>query len=864
LIKKKNKTPLKEIKKNIILIMVIKKKRKKKKKKIKRNYNNLYDKENVEKDLFDSINIFSNNEDNKKMKKVKKIPNVNLKQLIISIAKLVSHGKAINNEEFKAKENMLIEYKKMKNETFYIECSKFLMNDNAYVGIFCATQIEHYKTPSQQFVKTVLNCYKSVKNSIVQRLLLNFFKNAKMTKFFDFLLKNLLKDECYIKILNQTIKNSNATIPLNRFDIFMKTNYPNPEMFFKTFKTIIKKTKIPYQILNKKYLGILLSYIYKKKIFGKQTKKGLISLFQTYGKEIHNSFKNKILELLFLSIKKNKKIVIDYYLLYEIIKNYTNLKNISIGSKVIQLFIIPALKLDSSYEEPSIYLKKELYMEEELKDNGVKQFSRMILPYLTKSVNLKKLFMQYHKNKNNAMCLEILIYLTKNTPSMQKQFFGKIYQNHTYNAIRKGSLALKMVHLKMIDFLFIKHNVKFKVSAFFRFLKEYYITGAPEQNSFNLNSIPSVLKLYVVKISIDLLNSKNYFNNFDGDIAHIILFDVLLDSLFFTGIRDEVTIYFYDFLKTNLLHYPSNKKNKIISFIKTNMGSIDFNKSSPMFNYYFFECIAIVIRSLKPIYKSSIESWVLNKYLDKFCMFLMILLYKVKRVKVKTYIIQLLILSNYYNLITYMIEWSKLPKTSEFMYLKIKYEFVELISHKNGIKYCCLDKPGGIRNYITIDTLKDDLPKKQYKSVILKFLSKHIQDKDHRICVYDLLLISINRIFHPFVMDIIIERELDVNKYPSLLIPLVASYMIYKNKDISKEHMKKMVNFLLDNIHKIIDKRQFDLVKKCLQRLNMNTEKLKKKITYDFIDPDNYYEHMNFLSEARLYCMERNSFNFIT
>lgn len=369
---------------------------------MKRNYNT-FSKDFEKLDNNNNNNMFSSfYENSEEKKRSKKKPKTNLRQLIISIAKLASSGNVIN-KNFQEKERELDEYKNMKHEDFYMECYKLLLNENPYIGIFCATQIEHYKTPSPQFVKIILQCYKNIKTPIIQRLLLNFFKNVKMSNFFDFLLKNLLKDICYIKVLNQIIKNV-KDIPLNRFNMFMKLNYPHAELFFKTFKTIIKKTKIPQNILNKQYLGILLSYIHKKKIFGKQTKRGLISLFQTYGKVIHQNFKNKILQLLFLSIQNKPPQVIDYYLLYEIIKTFKLKPNISYN--VIKMFIIPALKLQMIYKEPSVILLKELYIEKELKDNNIKQFSRMILPYLSKSADFKKLMMQYNEknpiDKNNG------------------------------------------------------------------------------------------------------------------------------------------------------------------------------------------------------------------------------------------------------------------------------------------------------------------------------------------------------------------------------------------------------------------------------------------------------------------------------
>lgn len=263
-----------------------------------------------------------------------------------------------------------------------------------------------------------------------------------------------------------------------------------------------------------------------------------------------------------------------------------------------------------------------------------------------------------------------------------------------------------------------------KLITFFRFIKDYFINGEKQIDSFNLGSIPSVLRLYVVEICTEIFKNENYLTNFDGNIGDIILFDVLLDNLFFTEIRDEVTIYFYDFLKTHLVHYPGIKRNKMISFIKTNIINIDFDTTHDIFDYTFFQCVSMIIRSLKPMFKTSIDAWVTNKYLDKFCFKLIMLLYKIKKPQVKNYIIQCIILSNYYHLITYKIEWRKLPKTSEFMYLKMKYEFVEFLSHRPGIKYCSFaisnvkEELNGIREYITIDKLKVDPPKKRYRSII--------------------------------------------------------------------------------------------------------------------------------------------------
>jgi hypothetical protein len=342
------------------------------------------------------------------------------------------------------------------------------------------------------------------------------------------------------------------------------------------------------------------------------------------------------------------------------------------------------------------------------------------------------------------------------------------------------------------------------------------------------------------------------------------------------------------FLRKNIKHVENMDKNRMIDFFANRIIKTDFDEYSPIFIYYMFESIALIIREIKTVIKTN-GVYILNKQISKFCECAIIKIHNYNNNDIfKCYVLQILTMVNYHHLLTYDLKWDKLinddknidedielrdndeikynkfPTTQvnpnyEFYYLKEKYNFIRVFSHKKGIKYYYQSRE---INY----PINDKIPIPIINHI--EFVTKTLYFNKYRKCLFDFLISIINKVYtvglNDFIKKIIITNINNIKECPTLII-LISTYILLKGDDITKEFNKQYINMikntLLKNIYFVNGLREFKIIKRALFLLKFDDNQIKEPLVFNFISDKNYFGNMIILKESRIYCIEQNSFN---
>jgi hypothetical protein len=778
-----------------------------------------------------------------------------LRNIIINILNELT-SESTNSKNLLTNQKALEIKKKLNNKGFYVEISKLLMDSDPGVVLFCATQLKNSDALNVDMAKLIYENLKLQLPDNIKEILVNYFTRINNVNFFEFMLNNLKNQRLIESILLKILK-SDIKLEFKHLIKFINTKNSNLKLLYKII------VKINDQITNDKtkYINSILNIIIEK--FGlekKVTLKICTTIFKKYSQFVDINLRKKVfIKLLKINTTYHKHCFI---LLYYILKSY-KLKNKNIGKEIFKKFITYGFKSNEI-----IKMKAENTLEffdtesphVNIKDNSLRQITKKIIPLLDESLDILYLINQYNKinptDLKNCLVLEILSALLYIDPV--KKFLVKVYDEHTIKAMTNGGFHHKLCHLDIITEM-VKNNVQFNESNFFKNLKKILNMKNP---TFKISNHSPIIRLKIIKI-LTLIFEKGNMMTYDVSFGDVILFDVYLKNLFCYPISSKVVVHFYKFLRSKISKYERSTLNRALDSISLRVMQLhyDFSKYDPIFRYYLFEIIALLIRNINPVSKGG--GYILNKQINKLCLNLIEVIKKTQDNHIKCFILQIFSLVNFYHLFIYDISKLKFEDNEvEIKYLKDKYDFVKLFAHIKGQKYYELP-------YRTIDLSRlsefelitypsFDPPNKLIKELELKNKRLYFLEGGKK-CLFDYLLITLKYLNTPtsefFIKNIINNDLNEIKKYPSLAI-LVSTYIILKNGKVENQDFLK--EKLIDSLSFVNGVREYCIIKIALKFLNFD---LEEKTSFDNIHNENSFGHMIFLKEARLYCIEKHSIN---
>ena len=442
-----------------------------------------------------------------------------------------------------------------------------------------------------------------------------------------------------------------------------------------------------------------------------------------------------------------------YEAIFQIVNAY-KVQNPNVGKAIIEKFVIPAIIFDVHIEDENLVkLFGRDLIKRKVQIRNKREAAKYIMSRLFDCVNIKVIFDTWYNTKRfnderNIIGIELL----KCFVNMEKvkEVLSRIFYTDTYKCLTSDvKLKLKLSHIDLI-YLLVKNNYFRDHSESFAILNGIFnmkkvvehqvhdnegntqirkeqsiIKGNPLlifMNKAGKVQYSSVYTINMVKLICKIFECGEFDDMDDTPIDNVI--DTFLKAIIDPSISVIAIKLFYKFMTFSVEHMDRKTKNKIIGFFFHEMKELNFGNGK--FMYYFFESLSIIVRSFEIMRKEGV--YILNMQVARICQRFKEVLYETNSMYLKCFIIQLLILVNYYQLTYVDIDWNKVMNNegynvsadsayfsyddrmdeddnsnitekvideetlekklcAELMYLKTKYNIVKLYRHMTGINY---------------------------------------------------------------------------------------------------------------------------------------------------------------------------------
>lgn len=875
-------------------------------------------------------------------------PDVNLREIISNLLSYISNR---SDGNFHDAQKCLELYKITKKVKYYHELVEIMSQSRSLnEKIFIATQFKNCNILSNEISECIMKILNFDINNSIKEILLAYYERICDTKILNFFISNVGNSPFNIRIIYNILSNSNTKITPDHFKFLVLCNqYPNFDFFCQTIYTAIQKFIHLIPIPTKKFISTchpniqpLLFEVFKKNDFklsvdllkkvsaisrcnlqnvcqnlnlcvpnvnelmqkllkfaNDKSVKLMSQILKRFGFAVDQNLKEGLIKML-LQIKNIQ--TIHFKFLFYIVDSL-DLKNKQVGKAILQKYVFPGVnvKHEISDDDP-IRLYYDSKKRKKLKLYDVPQISKLIVERIFKTFDPRDYFPQYDKvnlkGKKNIFIIEILKPFISH-PNI-KEVLCEIYKNHSIKCLR-GSyhIMLKFCHIDLI-YALVENDCILDHSNLLHAL--HIVFKCRTKNSMVIDPVPPIVTLNVVNLvwkifdcnKVSILDMRNPPFN--------VIISILLASLKDLRISKVTVKLFYKFLKKYVKYLNNSFKCEMTStfpdvvnpsYNRRIAGSFselfnEINVGDGVFLYYLFEVICIVIRNIEPEVKQGV--YILNKEIAGLCEKLITVFRSTNNNLLKSFILQTLIMINYYHLMYYNInlqdhqipddndvnmsveEKSEMAICAEIAYLYQKYNLVRLFSHRQDIKYTHLDNV--VKTYPAME------PDSNMKNVIedIQKSQKYANLKEDGMhCTFDLIASTLNFTItdttNDFIDTLIVQNVNNISKFPTFVV-IVASYVIMTNGNINLNE-NLILRYLTEGIKYLHSEREYEIVKQALEtyfqaRSSSKDTKLNPNQIQQLINipkPDKfkkvteYFLRMVFLTEARIYCVEKTSFS---